>query len=41
MLAFFGGWGVIGYFIAWIVMPEEPLAQTSAAAVGSPALQRT
>lgn len=24
MLAFFGGWGVLSYFIAWIVMPEEP-----------------
>lgn len=22
MLAFFGGWGVIAYIIAWIVMPE-------------------
>ncbi len=39
MLAFFGGWGIIGYFIAWIVMPEEPLAQTSAAPAGSPNLQ--
>jgi phage shock protein C len=31
MLAFFCGWGIIGYFIAWIVMPEEPLPQASAA----------
>jgi phage shock protein C len=31
MLVFFGGWGIFGYFIAWIVMPEEPLPQTSAA----------
>ena len=35
MLAFFGGWGIIGYFIAWIVMPEEPLPQTSTATAGS------
>jgi phage shock protein C len=31
MLAVFGGWGILGYFIAWIVMPQEPLAQTAAA----------
>jgi phage shock protein C len=24
MLAFLGGWGIIGYFVAWIIMPEEP-----------------
>jgi phage shock protein C len=23
MLALVGGWGLIGYLIAWIVMPEE------------------
>src|SRR5208337_372686 len=23
-MAFFAGWGVIGYLIAWIVMPVEP-----------------
>jgi len=34
MLAFFGGWGILGYFIAWIVMPEEPAAQTVPAAAG-------
>jgi phage shock protein C len=41
MLVFFGGWGVISYVIAWIVMPEAPPAQTSAAAVtaGSANLQ--
>jgi len=32
MLAFFGGWGLIGYLIAWIVMPIEPLACTTVAA---------
>jgi len=34
MLAFFGGWGIIGYLIAWIVMPNEPLPQPSAAPAG-------
>jgi len=24
MLAIFVGWGVIGYIIAWIILPEEP-----------------
>jgi phage shock protein C len=24
IVAFFGGGGVLAYFIAWIVMPEEP-----------------
>ena len=23
MLAFIGGWGILGYFIAWIVMPQR------------------
>ena len=31
MLAFFSGWGIIGYLIAWIVMPNEPLPQSSPA----------
>ncbi|MGD1102369.1 MAG: PspC domain-containing protein [Terriglobia bacterium] len=35
MLAVFGGWGILGYFIAWIVMPEQPLPQASAAPAGS------
>ena len=26
MLVCIGGWGVIGYLIAWIAMPQEPLA---------------
>jgi phage shock protein C len=33
MLVFFGGWGVIGYIIAWIVMPEEPLPRAETSAV--------
>ena len=24
MLIFFGGWGLIGYLVAWIIMPQEP-----------------
>jgi len=28
MLAVFAGWGIVGYLIAWLVMLEEPLAQT-------------
>jgi len=34
MLAVFGGWGILGYFIAWIVMPEAPLAQAATATAG-------
>jgi phage shock protein PspC (stress-responsive transcriptional regulator) len=29
MLVIFGGCGLLGYIIAWIIMPEEPLAQVS------------
>jgi phage shock protein C len=39
MLAFFGGWGLIGYIIAWIIMPEEP--ETRPAAVPSATPQPT
>jgi hypothetical protein len=31
MLVIFGGCGVLGYIIAWIIMPEEPLTQISPA----------
>jgi len=31
MLVIFGGCGLLGYIIAWIIMPEEPLPQLSAA----------
>ena len=27
MLVFFGGWGLIGYVIAWLIMPMEPVPQ--------------
>ncbi len=30
-LAFFGGWGLIAYIIAWIVMPVEPLTKPESA----------
>jgi hypothetical protein len=32
MLVLFGGCGLLGYIIAWIIMPEEPLSQVSHAA---------
>jgi hypothetical protein len=32
MLVLFGGCGVLGYIVAWIIMPEEPLAQVCHAA---------
>jgi phage shock protein C len=31
MLVLFGGWGLLGYLIAWIVMPQEPLRQSAVA----------
>jgi phage shock protein C len=40
MLALFVGWGLVGYLIAWIVMPEappEPLAVSPALATTQPA----
>jgi phage shock protein C len=30
MMALFVGWGVLGYLIAWLVIPEEPLFQPAA-----------
>jgi len=30
MLALLGGWGVLGYFVAWLVMPEAPVIQAAA-----------
>jgi hypothetical protein len=30
-LVIFGGCGLLGYIIAWIIMPEEPLAHPSPA----------
>jgi len=39
-LVFFAGWGVVGYLIAWIVMPAAPLPERTcppAKAVPEPA----
>lgn len=38
MLAIFAGWGVLGYLIAWIVLPEQPqpLASPAVTPSGSP-----
>src|SRR5579862_4963946 len=33
MLAVFGGWGIFGYIIAWIVMPTEPCRDSAAVTV--------
>ncbi len=30
IMALFAGWGVIGYLVAWIVMPEAPLEEPAA-----------
>jgi phage shock protein C len=35
MLAIFVGWGIIGYLIAWIVLPEQPDPLPVAAVVPS------
>ena len=35
MLAIFGGWGILGYIIAWIVMPIEPATQAAAVNVSA------
>ena len=36
MLALFGGWGLLGYLIAWIIMPEAPLAEPLAVTSSAP-----
>ena len=38
-LVLVGGWGVLAYIIAWIVMPEEPILQTAPSAQPAPAPQ--
>ncbi len=35
MLALLGGWGLIGYAIAWLVMPEAPAFEPSEATLPS------
>ncbi len=32
MMALFGGWGLLGYLVAWIIIPEEPAADSARAA---------
>jgi phage shock protein C len=39
-LVFFAGWGIIGYLIAWIVMPVEAKPASAVAAVAQPATNR-
>lgn len=36
MMALFGGWGLIGYLIAWIIMPEGPVLESSPATSVAP-----
>ncbi len=31
MMALFGGWGLLGYLVAWIIIPEEPSADSARA----------
>jgi phage shock protein C len=35
IMALFVGWGVVGYLVAWIVMPEAPLAAPASVALSS------
>lgn len=35
-LVFFGGWGLIAYIVAWIVMPVEPLTKPEPASSAAP-----
>ena len=35
MLVCIGGWGVIGYVIAWIAMPQQPQTVVAPATAGS------
>lgn len=35
MTTLFAGWGLIGYLLAWIIMPEEPDTQAAPAAAPS------
>jgi len=36
MLALFVGWGLVGYLIAWIIMPDEPVAAETAITSSAP-----
>jgi phage shock protein C len=39
MTALFVGWGVLGYIIAWIIMPEGPVLRPVSATAASSAAQ--
>lgn len=39
MFALFGGWGVIGYLVAWLVIPLEPVGEAVTAGAPAPATQ--
>lgn len=39
MLALFGGWGVVGYLVAWIIMPKDPAVVPVASTIPSGAPQ--
>lgn len=39
MLAFFGGWGLFAYLVAWIVMPVAPASDAAHAVAPSTAPQ--
>jgi phage shock protein C len=39
MLAIFAGWGVVGYLIAWVVLPVQPAPLSSTTAISSPISQ--
>jgi phage shock protein C len=39
MIALFGGWGLIGYLVAWLVIPLEPGPETAPASVPAPSAQ--
>lgn len=39
MLALFGGWGLIGYIVAWIILPEEPAPEAASSTAASPTSQ--
>jgi phage shock protein PspC (stress-responsive transcriptional regulator) len=36
MAALFAGWGLLGYLIAWIVIPEEPFFEPAPYAAAAP-----
>jgi len=40
LLALFGGFGLLGYIIAWIIMPEEPLVQPRPEPAPAPAVSQ-